>query len=169
MYAGVGLVFLIHTEFSEFSFLLLLSSGAILFPLWLCCKPSLFPPINLKFFKFRLSGAALCRCEFSARTYSMENKKSAIVRRQKRLLHINYIYPISLNETRYNSPNWRSCILLSFLNLLQDKSFHMLAITIGLFNGLYPENKVKDMEYPNTSQNDPSHRNSMHHNKADRH
>ena len=51
----------------------------------------------------------------------------------------------------------------------QDKSFHMLAITIGLFNGLYPENKVKDMEYPNTSQNDPSHRNSMHHNKADRH
>jgi len=53
--------------------------------------------------------------------------------------------------------NWRSCILLSFLNLLQDKSFHMLAITIGLFNGLYPENKVKDMEYPNTSQNDPSH------------
>ena len=59
--------------------------------------------------------------------------------------------------------------MLSFLNLLQDKSFHMLAITIGLFNGLYPENKVKDMEYPNTSQNDPSHRNSMHHNKADRH
>lgn len=56
--------------------------------------------------------------------------------------------------------------MLSFLNLLQDKSFHMLAITIGLFNGLYPENKVKDMEYPNTSQNDPSHRNSMHHNKA---
>lgn len=55
--------------------------------------------------------------------------------------------------------------MLSFLNLLQDKSFHMLAITIGLFNGLYPENKVKDMEYPNTSQNDPSHRNSMHHNK----
>ena len=41
--------------------------------------------------------------------------------------------------------------MLSFLNLLQDKSFHMLAITIGLFNGLYPENKVKDMEYPNTS------------------
>ena len=36
--------------------------------------------------------------------------------------------------------------MLSFLNLLQDKSFHMLAITIGLFNGLYPENKVKDME-----------------------
>lgn len=96
-------------------------------------------------------------------------KKSAIVRRQKRLLYINYINPISLNETRYNSPNWRSFILLSFLNLLQDKSFHMLAITIGLFNGLYPENKVKDMEYPNTSQNDPSHQNSMHHNKADRH
>ena len=35
--------------------------------------------------------------------------------------------------------------MLSFLNLLQDKSFHMLAITIGLFNGLYPENKVKDI------------------------
>ena len=67
--------------------------------------------------------------------------------------------------------NWfaLSFILLSFLNLLQDKSFHMLAITIGLFNGLYSENKVKNMEYPNTSQNDPSHRNSMHHHKAYRH
>ena len=45
----------------------------------------------------------------------------------------------------------------------------MLAITIGLFNGLYPENKVKNMEHPNTAKDDSPHRNSVHHNKTDRH
>ena len=106
-------------------------------PLWLCCKPRLFPPINLKFWKIQIVGAAACRYVSLTMTFFCRHEKSAPAKRRMRIIRLFY-------QKKKIKENYRRKLSNEKGDLLCNEHFSTpiftIIITIVLFK--YPPSSI---------------------------